>query len=391
MLKSKLIDEIKSGAVNIYTEKELDKLLNSDKVLTVKLGADPSRPDLHLGHSVVLRKVRRFQELGHKVVFVIGDFTGMIGDPTGKSKTRPQLSLNETRQFGQSYFEQVTKILDADKTEIRYNSDWLAKMNFEQVIKLTSKYTLARILERDDFKKRYEENLPISLHELLYPLVQGYDSVAIRADIEVGGTDQTFNLLVGRTLQQSFGQTPQAVITYPLLTGLDGVQKMSKSLDNFIGISEPADIMFEKCMKIPDELLYEYFVLTTDTPEDEARWLLQKDVRQAHFTYAEIIATMYHDTEKAKTAKRRYNEVAKGGVPQQIREIETIKQSVPILELIQLAGFATSASEARRHIVGKGIKINGTTVEDIHMIVTIDRDIVLQFGKSRFVRIIKEI
>lgn len=389
MFKSKLIDEIKRGAVNIYTEKELDKLLSSDRALTIKLGADPSRPDLHLGHSVVLRKLRLFQELGHKVVFVIGDFTGMIGDPTGKSKTRPQLSLDETRRSGKSYFEQVTKILDAEKTEIRYNSDWLAKMNFEQVIKLTSKYTLARILERDDFKARYEENLPISLHELLYPLVQGYDSVAIHADIEVGGTDQTFNLLVGRTLQQSYGQKPQAVITYPLLAGLDGVQKMSKSLDNYIGINEPASTMFEKCMKVPDKLLCEYFVLTTDISEKEARRLAIEDIRQAHFVYAETIVTMYHNADSAIAAKKRYINVAKGTLPQRMREIKTDRQSVPIVEMIQLAGFATSASEARRYIVGKGIKINGLTIEDINMIVTIDRDIVLQFGKSRFVRIIK--
>ena len=273
-MKKELTDKIKNGAVNIYSQSELDALLNSGKKLTVKLGADPSRPDLHLGHSVVLRKLRLFQELGHKIVFVVGDFTGMIGDPTGKSATRPQLTLEETRRSGQSYFQQVTKILDADKTEIRYNSDWLGAMNFEEVIKLASKYTLARMLERDDFKNRYEGNMPIGLHELLYPLVQGCDSVAIGADIEVGGTDQTFNLLVGRALQADYGQKPQVVITYPLIAGLDGQQKMSKSLDNYIGISEPADIMFEKCMKIPDELLHDYFALTTDVSEDESEKLI---------------------------------------------------------------------------------------------------------------------
>ena len=389
-MKNDMDFKIKSKAVNIYTEQELDMLLASGKRLTVKLGADPSRPDLHLGHSVVLRKLRLFQELGHKVVFVVGDFTGMIGDPTGKSKTRKQLSLEETREFGESYFKQAGKILDTDKAEVRYNSEWLSGMSFEDVVALASKYTLARMMERDDFKKRYNGNLPISLHELLYPLAQGYDSVATGADIEVGGTDQTFNLLVGRVLQEHYGQKPQAVITYPLLVGLDGTEKMSKSLDNYIGIDEPPETMFEKCMKIPDGLLADYFILTTDTDNKKAEELIRSDIRAAHFEYAETIVTMYHGAQKADGAKRRYMEVAQGRTPDGIREIRVDKKSMPLAELLQTAGFASSGSEARRHIKGRGVKINGTVAEDIYMKVKTQGELILQFGKNRFVKIIKD-
>lgn len=256
-----LITSIKQTAVSIYSEDSLYEKLNSEEKLIIKLGADPSRPDLHLGHSVVLRKLRLFQEMGHTIVFVIGDFTAMIGDPSGKSKTRIPLTFEQTRANGKTYFEQVSKILDPTKTRIVYNSEWLSKMNFADVLSLSGKVTLAQILERDDFAKRYADNHPIGLHELFYPLMQGYDSVALMADIEVGGTDQTFNLLIGRELQRDYGQTPQDVITFPLLAGLDGVEKMSKSLDNYIGIDEAPEIMFEKCMKIPDALLDDYFRL----------------------------------------------------------------------------------------------------------------------------------
>ena len=250
------------------------------------MGADPSRPDLHLGHSVVLRKLRMLQDLGHQIVFIIGDFTAMIGDPSGRSKTRVPLTFEQTRANAQSYLEQVTKILDPEKTRIVYNSEWLGEMKFGDVLSLAGKYTLARILERDDFAKRYAENAPIGLHEIFYPLMQGYDSVAVKADIEVGGNDQTFNLLVGRELQRDYGQQPQEVITFPLLPGLDGVEKMSKSLGNYIGIDEPADVMFEKCMKVPDALLKTYFDLTTDLPESEYAGLIESDIRAALFLYA---------------------------------------------------------------------------------------------------------
>jgi len=378
---------IKSGAVQIFSEQGLTDRLQSGKTLTVKLGADPSRPDLHLGHSVVLRKLKLFQELGHRIVFVIGDFTGMIGDPTGKSKTRPALTLEETRQSGESYFKQVTKILDPEKTEIAYNSEWLSKMNFADVISLCSKYTVARILERDDFKKRISQKQPISMHELLYPLVQGYDSVALKADIEVGGTDQTFNLLVGRALQADYGQIPQEVITFPLLVGLDGKEKMSKSLDNYIGIDEPADVMFEKAMKVPDSLLLDYFVLTTDTLKADAEAEIRRDIREAHFKYASMITEMYHDRLSAENAKRRYLQVAGGIAPAHMAEFILTEPEIMLCELLKQVGFAASNGEARRNIAGRGIKIDGVTVEDPMLKITPTEPFVLQFGKSKFVKI----
>ena len=275
MTTQEVYENLLRDAVSIYSKEGLKEKLESGRRLKIKLGADPSRPDLHLGHSVVLRKLRMLQDLGHEIVFVIGDFTAMIGDPSGRSKTRVPLTFEQTRENSRSYYEQVTKILDKDKTRITYNSEWLSKMNFADVLTLAGKYTVARILERDDFAKRYAEKAPIGVHETFYPLMQGYDSVALEADIEVGGTDQTFNLLVGRELQRDYGQTPQEVITFPLLPGLDGVEKMSKSLDNYIGIDEPADIMYEKCMKVPDALLLSYFNLTTDLPESAYAALVQ--------------------------------------------------------------------------------------------------------------------
>lgn len=387
MEKTTQIELIKKGAVNIYSESDFDELITSGKQLTIKLGADPSRPDLHIGHSVILRKLLLFQELGHKVVFVIGDFTGMIGDPSGKSKTRPSLTLKETRESGATYFRQVTKILDPERTSIVYNSEWLSKMNFEDVIKLCSKYTVARIMERDDFKNRFENNLPISMHELFYPLIQGYDSVALHADIEIGGTDQTFNMLVGRTLQEYYGQPAQVVMTFPIIAGLDGVQKMSKSLDNYIGIDEPSDVMFEKCMKVPDHILLDYFILTTDVTKDEAEKLINEDVRGAHFVYADTIVTMYHSKKKSFEAKKRYLEVAKGNTPNNIKTIKVSEKTVSIIELIKIAGFAKSNNEARRHIMGKGIKLDKVTIEDVYLKVDITDGMILQFGKNKFVEI----
>jgi len=383
------MEHIKSGAVQIFSEQGLMDRLQSGKRLTVKLGADPSRPDLHLGHSVVLRKLKLFQELGHRIVFVIGDFTAMIGDPSGKSKTRPALTLEETRAGGESYFKQVTKILDPDQTEIAYNSAWLSQMNFHDVIGLCSKYTVARILERDDFSNRLSQNLPISMHELLYPLMQGYDSVALNADIEGGGTDQTFNLLVGRALQSDYGQTPQEVITFPLLVGLDGKEKMSKSLDNYIGIDEPADVMFEKAMKVPDELLLDYFVLTTDTLKPQAEAMIKTDIREAHFKYAFMITETYYDSAAAESANQRYLSVASGGVPESLTECVVEESEIPLVELLRRAEFAASNGEARRSIQGRGVKIDGETVIDPMMIVKIETPFILQLGKNKFVKVRK--
>jgi len=374
-------------AVSVYSAEGLKEKLESGRKLRVKMGADPSRPDLHLGHSVVLRKLKMLQDLGHEIIFVIGDFTGMIGDPSGRSKTRVPLTFEETRRNAQSYLEQVTKILDKDKTIIAYNSEWLGKMNFADVLSLAGKYTVARIMERDDFSKRFKENQAIGIHELLYPLMQGYDSVALRADIEVGGTDQTFNLLVGRELQKDYGQPSQEVITFPLLPGLDGVEKMSKSLDNYIGIDEPADIMFEKCMKVPDHLLLTYFNLTTDLKESDYKPLIEKDIREAHFLYASAIVRLYHGEEAVAPAAERYRSVAKGGIPDNIDEYEAEAGS-RITALLVQANLAPSISEARRLIQGNGIKLDGELVSDVNAVIDKAGTYVLSKGKNKFAKFV---
>lgn len=382
---SSVFEAIVRNAVDIFSEDGLRERLEGGRPLRVKFGADPSRPDLHLGHTVPLRMLRRLQEAGHEIVFVIGDFTGMIGDPSGKSRTRAPLTFEETRQNGQSYFEQVTKILDPELTSITYNSEWLGKMSFGDVLMLAGKYTLARIMERDDFKNRYEANQPIGLHELMYPLMQGYDSVALGADIEVGGTDQTFNLLVGRELQKDYGQAPQEVITFPLLPGLDGVEKMSKSLGNYIGIDEPPEVIFEKCMKIPDVLMSDYFRLTTDIPEREYAGLLKSDARQAHFVYAREIVRLYHGEGSVGRAEGRYLSIASGCAPDSMATLTVGQPEITIVDLLKRAGFASSNSEARRLIEGRGVKIDGRTVGDAGMIVS--SGIILSRGKNRFLRV----
>ena len=378
------LEIIKRKAVQIFSEEELDKKLNSNKKLIIKLGADPSRPDLHIGHSVVLRVLKQFQDMGHEVVFVVGDFTAMIGDPSGKSKTRPSLSFEETRKSAETYFEQATKILDKDKTRIVFNSEWLSKLTFEDVIKLASKYTVARIMERDDFKNRFENNLPLSMHELLYPLMQGYDSVALKADIEIGGTDQTFNLLVGRELQKDYGQESQIVMTFPLLVGLDGKEKMSKSLGNYIGINEEPFEKFKKSMLIPDNVLRQYFELATDLPIEEIEEIMNGDIREAHMLFAKELLKMYDDVSEFETIKQRYLEVAKGNIPDEIEEFIIDEREIGICDLLLKVGFATSKSEARRMIQGKGVKINSGTVENINQTIDIQDDMVIQFGKNKF-------
>lgn len=384
------LDLIKQKAVQIFSEEELDKKIDSGRKLTIKLGADPSRPDLHLGHTVVLRALKHFQDMGHEVVFVIGDFTGMIGDPSGKNKTRPPLTFEQTRKSGETYLKQVTKILDKNKTRVAYNSEWLSKMDFKDVINLTSKYTVARILERDDFKNRFENNLPLSMHELLYPLMQGYDSVALNADIEIGGTDQTFNLLVGRELQKDYGQESQVVITFPLLVGLDGKEKMSKSLDNYIGIDESPELIFEKSMKIPDNCLLEYFRLTTDIPIKEAETIIEKNIVEAHRIFAREIITMYHGKEYIKEAEDRYNSIANGEIPENIDEIilsNEIKE-VSICDLLVKINFANSKSEAKRMIQGKGVKLNNNLVTNINEKIKIQgKENIVKFGKNKIIKI----
>lgn len=378
------LEIIKRKAVQIFSEEDLNRKINSGKKLTIKLGADPSRPDLHIGHSVVLRVLKIFQDMGHEVVFVVGDFTGMIGDPSGKSKTRPALTFEQTRKSAETYLEQATKILDKNKTRIAFNSEWLSKMNLEDVIKLTSKYTVARIMERDDFKNRFENNLPLSMHELLYPLLQGYDSVELKADIEIGGTDQTFNLLVGRELQKDYGQESQIVMTFPLLVGLDGKEKMSKSLDNYIGLTDSPFEKFEKSMKIPDNVLRQYFELATDLPTNEIDKIMSGDIREAHLEFAKKLLKMYDDVNEFESIKKRYMNIAKGEIPENIEEIKIEDKEINICDLLVKIGFANSKSEAKRMILGNGVKVDGKVITDINKAIVIEEGKVVQFGKNRF-------
>ncbi len=335
--------------------------------------------------------MRQFQDLGHKVILIIGDFTGMIGDPTGKNKTRPPLTLEQTRENGKSYLEQVTLILDADPTklEIRYNSEWLEPLDFEDVIRLAAKYTVAQMLTREDFNNRYNTGTPISLHELMYPLAQAYDSVAIKADVELGGTDQLFNLMVGRDIQREYDLEPQVVLTMPLLPGLDGVEKMSKSLDNYIGISEPADVMFSKLMKVPDPLLEQYITLHTDLNINAT---LETGPIQAHRILARVIVADYHGADSVAAAETRFDSVAKGGIPDQMPEVSISSEKfkdgqIGIIALAVEAGFASSNGEVRRLIQNRGLKLNGETVSDDKLALELLEPVVLQKGKNDFKRL----
>ncbi len=386
------IDIIVRKAVQIYSEDTLVKKLKSGKKLVVKFGADPSRPDLHLGHTVPLRVLKMLQDMGHDIVFVIGDFTAMIGDPSGKSKTRPQLTFEETRKSGETYFKQVTKILDKEKTKIVYNSEWLNKMNFKDVLELTGKYTVARLLERDDFSNRFNNKTPIGVHEFMYPLMQGYDSVAIHADIEIGGTDQTFNLLVGRELQKDYGQEQQDVIVFPLLVGLDGKEKMSKSLGNYIGIDEEPSIMFEKSMRIPDDCLEDYFRLTTDIDTNTYKDWINTDIVDAHRKFAREIIKMYHGEEFIKDAEDKYNAKANKILSD---NIDTIKFNgelpITLIDLLNELKIVSSKSEGRRLIEQNGISVNQEKENNVDRVITKedfnDGFIVIQKGKKVFLKV----
>ena len=396
MEKKEIIDLILRRTTQTINKESIIEKLNSGKKLVVKFGADPSRPDLHLGHTVSLRALKLLQDLGHEIVFVIGDFTAMIGDPSGKSKTRPALTFEETRKSGETYFKQVTKILDKKKTRIVYNSEWLGKMSFEDVIKLTGKYTVARILERDDFDNRFKNNIPIGIHEFLYPLMQGYDSVALNADIEIGGTDQTFNLLVGRELQRDYGQESQDIMVFPLLVGTDGKEKMSKSLGNYIGIDESPEIMYEKAMRIPDDVLLDYFKLTTDIDLNKAITLIEENVINAHKEYAKEIIRLYHGEEFIAVAEERYKTVASGGIPGDIEEYEinneAISNGILLTDLLVQSGMVPSKSEGRRMIEQNGISINNQKETNVFKNITIDdfvdNCIIIQKGKKQFKKIV---
>lgn len=396
------LDLIKRGVAEIIPEDDLarkiEKSIKSQKPLNVKLGCDPSRPDLHLGHSVVLRKLRQFQDLGHQAILIVGDFTGMIGDPSGRSKTRPPLSLEETRKNGQTYFEQATTILSTKKIQMLYNSEWLGKMNFADVIMLGSKYTVARMLERDDFERRYKAGDPISIHELLYPLAQAMDSVAIQADVELGGTDQKFNLLVGRDIQREYGMSPQITITMPILAGTDGVEKMSKSLDNYIGISESPKQMYGKTLSIPDNLIHDYFLLTTNLPARELdeikRQLDQRLVnpRDIKRRLARELVTLYHSPTAAQAAEEEFDRVfVKKDLPDEIPEISLAVSDgkISIIRLLTETHLASSNSDARRLIEQGGVSVDGTKISEQNKDIPLDKEIVVKVGKRKFARVRK--
>ena len=396
------MDLIKRGTSEIIPEEELvkklERSLNEGKPLNIKLGCDPSRPDLHIGHSVVLRKLAQFQSLGHQAILIVGDFTGMIGDPSGRSVTRPALTLKETREHGESYFQQASKILDAKKTKIVYNSEWLGKMSFEDVIKLASKYTVARMLERDDFTKRYKAGEPISIHELLYPLAQAMDSVAIKSDVELGGTDQKFNLLVGRDIQREHGQEPQVILSMPLLVGTDGVEKMSKSYDNYIGISESPKDMYGKTLSIPDNLIYIYYELASDISSYELKEIKKQlddpknNPRDIKRKLARTFVGMYHSQEDAKQAEEEFDRIfIKKEVPDEIEEfkINNNYSEINILDLIIKVNFAPSKGEARRLVIQGGVSINGQKITDVNLKTTLTDGMILKVGKRKFIKFVQ--
>lgn len=395
------LELIKKGAAEIVSEADLlaklKKSQKENKPLRIKLGADPSRPDLHLGHTVVLNKMRQFQQLGHHVIFLIGDFTAMIGDPSGRNEARPPLSEAEIKKNAETYARQIWKILDKDKTEIAYNSTWMGKFTSADFIRLASQYTVARMLERDDFTKRFQSQTPIFIHELLYPLVQGYDSVALKADVELGGTDQKFNLLVGRELQKTWSQEPQCILTMPILEGLDGVQKMSKSLDNYIGVEDTARDMFGKTMRVSDELMLRYYELLTDiTPGDLEK--LKKDLasgvkhpRDVKVALGQTIVSRFHGEEAGRKAVEEFDRIfVNKGLPDEVPTKDIQAQSALwICKLMVEAGLATSSSEARRLIEGKAVEREGEKIVDPQLKVDLKpgENFVLKAGKKKFVRI----
>ena len=387
--------ELRRGTDEILLEDELEERLVRGQVLRVKVGFDPTAPDLHLGHTVLLNKMRQFQELGHEVIFLIGDFTGMIGDPSGKTSMRPSLTREEIHANAKTYEEQVYKILDPEKTKLDFNSRWMNKLGAAGLVQLAAKHTVARMLERDDFKKRYEAGKPIAIHEFLYPLAQGYDSVALKASVELGGTDQKFNLLVGRQLQQSYGQLPQVVITTPLLEGLDGVNKMSKSSDNYIGVTDPAGEMFDKLMSISDELMWRYFELLSfralDELEDYKRQVADgKNPRDIKYLLAHEIVTRFHDASAAELAKEDF--IARfrdHRPPSDVREVELSASDgyMWVAHVLSKSGMVASTSEARRKIVEGAVRIDGVRVEDFQLSIQVDTEHVYSVGKRHFAKI----
>ena len=393
----KQLELINRGAEEIIPEDELrnklERSIKTKKPLIAKLGCDPSRPDLHIGHSVVLRKLRHFQDLGHQAVLVIGDFTAMIGDPSGRNKTRPQLSLEEARDNAKTYLDQAKVILNMNKIKVKYNSEWLDNMRFSEVIKLASSTTVARMLERDDFTKRYGSEVPISLHEFLYPLAQAQDSVELVSDIELGGTDQKFNLLMGRNLQREIGQEPQCILTMPILEGTDGIEKMSKSYGNDIGISDTANDMYGKTLSIPDEIILSWFTLAADAADavlEEVKNRLNDTSINPMGTERELarkIVELYYDKEKAIEAENYFNNITVSkGIPEDIQEYHIEKEDL-LVNVILDSGLLSSKSEARRMIKQSAVRIDGEVVEDIQLTLSPGEDRILKVGKRRFLKV----
>ena len=387
--------QIKRGAHEILVEAELVERLKAGKPLRIKAGFDPTAPDLHLGHTVLINKLRQFQALGHEILFLIGDFTGMIGDPTGKNITRKPLTREDVMANAATYEHQIYKILDPEKTTVMFNSQWMGAMNAADLIQVAARHTVARMLERDDFSKRYAANQPIAIHEFLYPLIQGYDSVAMKADVELGGTDQKFNLLVGRELQKHYGQKPQVILTMPILEGLDGVQKMSKSLDNYIGISEPANEMFGKLMSISDDLMWRYFELLSFRPIDEVEQLKQAvqqgmNPRDAKFQLGQEIVARFHDQTAAEGAQAAFiARFQKGAMPDEMPELTINSEGgeIKIANLLKDASLTGSTSDAFRMIKQGAVRIDGERITDKGLLIAAGDTHVFQVGKRRFARV----
>ena len=390
---------MKKGAFDIISEDELrskiETSIKEERPLIIKLGLDPSAPDIHLGHTVVLRKIRQMQDLGHEAVIIIGDFTGKIGDPTGKSKTRKPLSDKQVKENAATYLEQIFKVLDKNKTRVHFNSEWLSKLNFEDVIKLAATTTVARLLERDDFASRYKRNESIGLHEFFYPLMQGFDSVKIHADIELGGTDQTFNVLFGRVLQKDAGQEAQVAMFMPILEGLDGKEKMSKSLGNYIGVSESPEVMFKKVMEVPDELIIRYFELVTDEHPDDIQVMKEemeagKNPRDIKLQLARVITELYHGKEGSIVGENYFETVFRDGqIPENMPEVTLSKEMETLLDIVPLLlenKLVASGSEFRRLIKQGGVTLNGDKILDIDCVLMEDEN-VLRIGKKKFVRL----
>ena len=386
-----VLAELKRGVDEVLSEQDLIEKLKENRPLRIKLGADPTAPDIHLGHTVVLNKLRQFQQFGHEVIFLIGDFTGMVGDPSGKNTTRPPLSREDVLRNAETYKQQIFKILDPSKTRVEFNSSWLGQLGTEGMIRLASNYTVARMLERDDFKKRFGNNQPIAIHEFIYPLLQGHDSVALQADVELGGTDQKFNLLVGRELQKSAGQKPQVAITLPLLVGLDGEKKMSKSLGNYIGVTEAPSEMFGKVMSISDELMWDWYNLLSFRPLSEIAQLKAevengRNPRDVKILLAKEIIARFHSQADADAAEQEFiNRFQKGAIPDEMPEF-TFEGEIGLANLLKEAGLVSSTSEANRMVQQGGVKIDGEKVEDAKLIIKASTA-VYQVGKRKFARV----